>query len=234
MDGHEMGRRGSSDAWRWLIGAAVSLALSFAFGVPAWAQTRRVPGAFPSTTITSDEAGAEAATEAPPAHEEPPAAEKLPSAGNMAHGPRPARPVHHASVSESFHSSVEPTHAMLKLKEDAWAYAHPDSESHAIERVHAGKFLDVTGSTHYFVQVKLKGGDTGFVPISAVELARPEDKVMKLSTDAAVLTEPNRYGKKVSEVHQGHDVHVVGVALNYMKIRMKSGLEGFIPTTAAE
>ena len=34
---------------------------------------------------------------------------------------------------------------------------------------------------------------------------------MRLSTDAAALAQPNRYGKKLSEVHQGHDVHVIGV-----------------------
>jgi hypothetical protein len=35
-------------------------------------------------------------------------------------------------------------------------------------------------------------------------------------------------------VHQGHAVHVVGIALSYMKIRMKSGLEGYIPSSALE
>ena len=31
-----------------------------------------------------------------------------------------------------------------------------------------------------------------------------------------------------------HNVHVVGLSLDYMQIRMKSGLEGFIPMTALE
>jgi len=35
-------------------------------------------------------------------------------------------------------------------------------------------------------------------------------------------------------VHSGHDVHVVGVALNYMKIRMKDGKEGYIPIRSLE
>jgi uncharacterized protein YgiM (DUF1202 family) len=129
---------------------------------------------------------------------------------------------------------VEPTHAIAKLKKDAWAYGGPATSSHTLERVHAGKFINVTGSTRHYVQIKLKQGRVGYVPISAVDLARPEDKVMRLSKNAAVLAEPNRYGKKLSQVHQGHDVHVVGVSLNYMKIRMKSGIEGFIPMSAAE
>jgi len=35
-------------------------------------------------------------------------------------------------------------------------------------------------------------------------------------------------------VHQGHAVHVIGIALSYMKIRMKSGLEGYIQASALE
>jgi hypothetical protein len=70
------------------------------------------------------------------------------------------------------------------------------------------------------------------VPISAVELTRSQDKILRLSADAAVLSQPNRYGKKLSEVHQGHDVHGIGMSMNYVKIRMKSGLEGYVPTSA--
>jgi hypothetical protein len=149
----------------------------------------------------------------------------------------PAHPhVHHrATFSEpTYSAAVEPTHAMLKVRKDAWAYAGPEASSPTLERLRPGKFLDVTGSSRYFVQVKLKNGSTGYVPISAVELTHQTDKIMRLSTDAAVLSQPNRYGKKLSEVHQGHDIHVIGVSMNYIKIRMKSGLEGYVPMTAAE
>ncbi|MGC1679387.1 MAG: hypothetical protein WA740_17780, partial [Candidatus Binataceae bacterium] len=56
--------------------------------------------------------------------------------------------------------------------------------------------------------------------------------MFKLTANAAVLDKPDRWGKKLSEVHAGFDVHVVGIALSYVQIRMKSGLEGFIPTSA--
>src|SRR5208337_4819792 len=82
---------------------------------------------------------------------------------------------HHATGPEpSYSAAVEPAHAMLKLKKDAWAYSGPDTSSNTLERVHAGKFINVTGSTHYYLQVKLKSGATGYVPISAVELTRTE------------------------------------------------------------
>ena len=185
------------------------------------------PNTLPSATIISDETDATPVPESS-VGEDVPAPVPTPARSHSS-----AR--HHSSVSApTYSAAVEPTHAMLKLRKDAWAYAGPATASGTVERVRAGKFLNVTGSTHYYVQVKLKNGSTGYVPLSAVELTRPEDKIMRLSTDAGVLSQPNRYGKNVSEVHQGHDVHVIGVSMNYIKIRMKNRLEGYIPLTAAE
>jgi hypothetical protein len=226
MEGHVIGRGGQLHLLR-LPTAGIILALMFS--ASALAQTAgRFPSTLPNATIISDETSA--TRDAEPAADEgvPPAVSSYPSAPH-------SRLHHHATVPEtSYSAAVEPTHAMLKLRQDAWAYAGPETSTSTLERVHAGKFLNVTGSTHSYVQVKLKNGATGYVPISVVELTRPEDKVMRLSTDAAVLSQPNRYGRKLSEVHQGHDVHVIGISMNYMKIRMRSGLEGYIPMTAAE
>jgi hypothetical protein len=227
MGGHAIGRETQSSASR-LILALTFPALSLVFCANAPAQVSgRSPSILPNATIVSDETNAAPDSE-PPIDEGVPPAVTAPAALHP-------HPRHHITVPEpSYSAAVEPTHAMLKLKNDAWAYAGPEASSGTLERVHAGKFLDVTGSTHYYVQVKLKNGTTGYVPISAVELTRSQDKIMRLSTDAAVLSQPNRYGKKLSEVHQGHDVHVIGVSMNYLKIRMKSSLEGYIPMTATE
>jgi hypothetical protein len=92
----------------------------------------------------------------------------------------------------------------------------------------------VTGSTHYFLRVRLMNGKEGYVLAEAVQLAAPADKLFMLTHDAPVLDAPNHWGKKLSEVHKGHAVHVVGIALSYMKIRMRSGLEGYIPSSALE
>jgi hypothetical protein len=224
MDGH-VGYEARVDLLHLEI---VLVVLGLALGAKAHAQTNgRFPSRLPSATIVSSET--DTAQDAQPPEEGVPAAvaTSLPTSHSYAR--------HHATTSEpTYSAAVEPTHAMLKLKQDTWALAGPESSSPTVERVHAGKFLDVTGSTHYYLQVKLKSGATGYVPISAVELTRPEDKIMRLSTDAAVLSQPNRYGKRLSEVHKGHDVHVIGVSMNYIKIRMKSGLEGYIPMTATE
>jgi uncharacterized protein YgiM (DUF1202 family) len=129
---------------------------------------------------------------------------------------------------------VEPAHAVVKLNNNTAVLAKPDKASKQIEQAQSGKFIDVTGATHYFLQVKLKSGETGYIDPAAAELVKPTDKIFTLTSDSAVLEKPNKWSKKVSEVHKGHNVHVIGVALNYTKIRMKSGLEGYVPMSALE
>ena len=149
--------------------------------------------------------------------------------------PKHVAPVHHASAKNTVHEpEIEPAQARLKVLQDAPVYAAPAKGSKHLEQLTTGKFIEVTGSTHYYLQVRLKSGQTGYIEPTAVELARPADKVFVLTHDAGVLDKPNRWGKKLAEVHQSHNVHVVGIALNYMRIRMKNGLEGYIPTTALE
>jgi hypothetical protein len=197
------------------------------FSCGALAQVRpKFPNTLPNATIVSD-TGVARDESSIDQDVSPTAASSPARSHSSAH--------HHEVVSSpTYSAAVEPTHAMLKIKKDTWAYAQPETASGTIERVHAGKFVNVSGSTHYYVQVKLKNGATGYVPLSAVELIRRQDKIMRLSTDAPVLSQPNRYGKKLSEVHHGHDIHVIGISMNYIRIRMKSGLEGYIPMTAAE
>jgi hypothetical protein len=146
----------------------------------------------------------------------------------------PAAPHHAAATSTGHGLEIEPAQARLKVVQDGPVYSSPTKSSKHIEQLTHDKFVTVTGSTHYFLQVKLKDGQTGYIEPSAVELVKPTDKVFLLSHDAGVLDKPNRWAKKLAEVHQGHNVHVVGISLNYARIRMKSGLEGFIPMTALE
>ncbi len=172
----------------------------------------------PETTVVPSDEGA-----APP-----PAKQGAPSPA-----PRKSEPpaLEHSAPSRL---EIEPAQARVKLLNDTPVLSQPSKSSKTIETAHAGKFIEVTGSTHYFLQVSLKSGQTGYIDPSAVELVRPTDKIFALTSDAAVLEKPNKWSKKLSEVHKGHDVHVIGVALNYTKIKMKSGLEGYIPMSALE
>jgi hypothetical protein len=223
-EGRKMDRYATGRNALCLLIALILLALPRA---QAFAQVRgKSPNVLPNATIISDDT--------PTGRNSDSVDEGVPPVSSLAPAAH-SHLRHQATTAEpTYSAAVEPTHAMLKVKKDAWAYAGPENSSQTLERVHAGKFVNVTGSTHYFLQVKLKDGSTGYVPIAAVDLTRPQDKIMRLSTDAGVLSQPNRYGKKLAEVHQGHDVHVVGVSMNYIRIRMKSGLEGYIPMTAAE
>jgi hypothetical protein len=226
-------------------GFAASLPMTiFSPATPVFAQTGAGPEALPSTTIAPAAGGAPAA---PPlvGSGKPSAESGLEGSGGSEGGMPTAAPAptpkprhkarHHTSIAPAPSSvEVEPARGKLKLKEDDWVYSRPAKSGKRIEPVHAGKFINVTGTTRHYLQVQLKSGTTGFVPVSAVDLTRPTDQVFRLTADTPVLAEPNHWAKKVSEVHRGHSVHAVGISLNYMKIRMKDGVEGFISTTALE
>jgi len=183
----------------------------------------------PSTSIVPAEVPSGAPSASAPSSMSP--APEPHAEGATAVPAKPRSAVHHAS---SHALEVEPAQARLKVLEAAPVYSAPTKASKKIEELTPGKFVEVTGTTHYYLQVNLKSGQTGYIDPSSVELVKPADKVFVLTHDAAVLEKPNRWSKKLNEVHQGHNVHVVGISLNYLQIRMKSGLQGFIPTTALE
>ena len=134
----------------------------------------------------------------------------------------------------SAEAEIEPASGRLKLKKDSDVYSRPSRLSKKIRRVHAGKYVKVTGATRYYLRVRLKDGIVGYVPTSVVELVRPVEKQFILTANSPVYSEANRWAKHMAQVHKGHNVHVVGITPNYIKIKMKSGLEGFVPIAAVE
>jgi len=211
-------------AWRWTTALAAA-ALLLMVSARARAQAGSDGGVgLPSTTIAPAEGEA---PEAPPPAP-PPVHRRIAPPPAAHHTPAPAATAPVKSV------VPEPVQAKLLLKQDTWIYAEPSNRSTHLEQGERGKFVIVTGTTHYFLRVKLKNGQEGFVLADAVQVTTPTDKLFMLTHDAPVLDAPNHWGKKVADVHQGHAVHVVGVALGYMRIRMKSGLQGYIPSSALE
>jgi hypothetical protein len=221
-----------------------------AFGARAWPWTIAVgaaglwlivPAYAPAQTGSAGggELGLPATTIAPAEGEAPEATPPPVTTTTRRRVTPPPPPVHHSVASAAATAPVksvpvEPAAAKLLLKQDTWIYAQPSNKSAHVEQGEKGKFVMVTGTTHYFLRVKLKSGQEGYVLAEAVQVTTPTDKLFMLTHDAPVLDAPNHWGKKVSEVHHGHAVHVVGVALGYMKIKMKSGLEGYIPSSALE
>jgi len=97
-----------------------------------------------------------------------------------------------------------------------------------------GKVLMVTGSTRDYLEVRLKSGIIGYVEPTAVELVKPADTSFMVTRDSPVYEKPNRFAKKVAEVVRGRPVKVTGVALDYVRIRLRSGVVGFLPMSALQ
>lgn len=205
--------------WGWQMWVVALIAVPLMHALPAAAQTiSKVPPRLPPTAITLENDSSDSASS--------PVTPALAAATTTAAG---------AIAKEApYTGPVDSAQATLQIKQDTWAYSHPDRSSTRLEQMHAGKYVNVTGTTHYFARVKLKNGEVGFVQMSALDLARPTDKIFRLTRDTPVLSSPTRYGSKLAQVHNGHDVHVIGTSMNYMKIRMKDGLEGYIASSALE
>jgi hypothetical protein len=219
----------------------VALAILFGFAVAPFAQTgSAVPDTLPNTMIAPAGSSVSEAPIAPSAPSE--SAEKPRPVRRRAAMPRPAiaektmnsTTPDFAADKQALSNVVEPAKGHLRIISDSWAYSLPDKRSSQLEAMQTGKYVNVTGTTRYFLQVRLKSGKTGYVPYDAIDYLTPTDRIFRLTANATVLSAPNHASKKLAEVHLGHDVHVIGVALNYMKIRMRDGLEGFIPTSALE
>jgi len=189
---------------------------------PAAAPSGGAPAGAPATRLVPSDEG-EPPTAAP--------ASEAGAAGSAAPTAKKPR-THRKTVAAA--PDVEPGTARLKVIQDGWIYAAPAKSSKKIQQATVGKFVEVTGSTKYYLQAKLKDGQVGYISPSNVDLVKPTDKIFLLSQDAAVLEAPNRWARKLAEVHRRHNVHVIGIALNYLRIRMKSGLTGFISLTAVQ
>jgi hypothetical protein len=129
-------------------------------------------------------------------------------------------------------SNVEPAQGKYQLLQDSSAYRGPSVESGELRSVHSGKRIVVTGATKDFAQVSLRDGAIGYVPLSAIALLRPADNSFILSSDTPLYAGPHLANSTVATLHRGSYVHVIGVALYYLEIRMDSGVVGFIPVAA--
>jgi len=189
----------------------------------------------PPTSIepAPDSSGAPAAPEpsSASAPESPP-----PATSNGSPAPAPA--VKAAATAPHFHPltkfEVEPVAAKLKVVKTVWIYASPTTADRKVEHVEAGTEVSVTGATHRWLRLKLHDGRSGYIEQSAVAMVKPADKLFVLTHDTAVRADPTRWGAPIAEVHKGHNVQVVGVSLNYLKIKMRNGREGYVVDSAFE
>jgi hypothetical protein len=153
-----------------------------------------------------------------------------PTTGAATASPRPAVPRHARIEAEE----VEPAQGRLQLNTDAWVLAAPTRGSRHVKRVHAPKYVLVTGLAADYVRVRLRDGTTGYVSSEAVNLVKPADKVFSVTHNSPVYEKPSQHSRRVAELHTPGDVQVIGIAPDYLNVRMRSGIEGFAPTTAFE
>jgi hypothetical protein len=96
------------------------------------------------------------------------------------------------------------------------------------------KYVQVTGLAADYVRVRLRDGTTGYIAIEAVNLVSPVAKIFRVVHNSPVFGKASRYSSRVAEVRTPGQVNVIGVAPNYLKVRMRSGVEGFVPAAAFE
>lgn len=63
---------------------------------------------------------------------------------------------------------------------------------------------------------------------------RPLDRTFLLTHNSPVYEGPDRTARTVGQVHKRKYVHVVGIAGEWIEIKLKNGTVGFIPSKAAE
>jgi hypothetical protein len=201
----------------WLVRAGLAIVIT---SVPARAEIIETP---------ADESNAAAAPAAPPSSETP----ALPSVSKTR--PKSHGGVHRHALSAASRVpiEIEPAQAALPLVATTNVLAAPSPNAKVIKTLASGTSVTITGSTSAYLRIDT-ARHTGYIRSTAVHLVKPGERVLRLTADSPVYSQPNRWGSVLAQVHQGHDVHVVGSALSYVKIQMKSGLEGFVPVTALQ
>jgi tetratricopeptide (TPR) repeat protein len=64
---------------------------------------------------------------------------------------------------------IKPLNKLFLLTKNSSVYESPDVSSHAVGQVRRKKYVHVTGISGEFLQIKMKNGTVGFIPVSAAE-----------------------------------------------------------------
>ena len=66
-------------------------------------------------------------------------------------------------------ATIKPLNKLFVLTKNSPVYENPDETSSTIGEVRRKKYVHVTGITGNFLQIKLKNGSVGFIPVAAAE-----------------------------------------------------------------
>jgi tetratricopeptide (TPR) repeat protein len=74
-----------------------------------------------------------------------------------------------ASAADSTAPKIKPLNKLFLLTKNSPVYLNPDETSSTVGQVRRKKYVHVTGITGDYLQIKLKNGTVGFIPVSAAE-----------------------------------------------------------------
>jgi tetratricopeptide (TPR) repeat protein len=83
--------------------------------------------------------------------------------------PPPGSATTTASAPGSAAPQIKPLNKLFLLTKNSPVYQNPDAASSTIGEVRRKKYVHVTGITGDYLQIRLKNGTTGFIPVSAAE-----------------------------------------------------------------
>jgi tetratricopeptide (TPR) repeat protein len=109
---------------------------------------------------------AEASTEAPPPAGSAPPTEPAPEGAPPSEAAPPAAPAAGAMAPAK---PLKQLNRHFRITHDSPVYQNPDSASAVLGQVHRRKYVHVTGITGDWLQVSLRNGTVGFIPVSAAE-----------------------------------------------------------------
>jgi tetratricopeptide (TPR) repeat protein len=74
-----------------------------------------------------------------------------------------------ATTTASAAPTVKPLNKLFLLTKNSLVYQSPDPTSSTVGQVHRKKYVHVTGIAGDYLQIRMKNGATGFIPVTAAE-----------------------------------------------------------------
>ena len=90
----------------------------------------------------------------------------IPAPATPAAGEAPAGA---ATTTASAAPTVKPLNKLFLLTKNSLVYQSPDPTSSTVGQVHRKKYVHVTGIAGDYLQIRMKNGATGFIPVTAAE-----------------------------------------------------------------
>jgi tetratricopeptide (TPR) repeat protein len=125
---------------------------------------------------------------------------------------------------------LNPKNAQAHLSLANFLRSQPGREAEADAELSSARILDPKLAAS---EAPANGGSTEGAPAGSPKI-KPLNKVFLLTKNSPVYESPDTSSNVVGQVHKKKYVHVVGLAGNYLQIKLRNGTVGFVPETAAE